>query len=181
MHPNGNNVVCSLRSATSTPRRVFLDVIRQRTHHYGLDKLNRTSSNWLSHGNRVGYLPSYWLRSLAVAARVTAAPQIDIPYSTLREWSPGGGLGIEVLLERDDLTEQDLVEFVKQISSGHDTVVAKIYSSKVAWEQEKDNNFGPEYKSDYLVYFVSKGGINEIRWMQEVGNFADKYGTKTPL
>jgi len=110
-----------------------------------------------------------------------AAPQINISYSTLREWSPGGGLGIEVVLEKDGLTEQDITGFVKQISSGHDAVVVKIYTSKAAWKQEQDNSFGPEYKSDYLVYFIRKGGTNEIRWMQEVGSFADKYGTKTQL
>ena len=120
----------------------------------------------------------------------SAAPQIDIAYSTLRKWSPNdaaAGLGLEIVLEQDDLAEKD-IDLIKQLSSGHDPVVIRVFTSKTAYEQEQANNFGPEYKSDHLLMYVKNGtgsgaysGFNEIRWMQEVGEFADKYGAKTQL
>lgn len=122
--------------------------------------------------------------------RNSPSPHVDIAYSTLRQWSPNDaarGLGLEIVLGQD-VTEQDLIDLVKQLSSGHDPVVIRVFTSETAYEQEKTNNFGPEYQSDYLLFYVKNGtgsgaysGFNEIRWMQEVGKFADKYGTKTQL
>ena len=127
----------------------------------------------------------------APESATSGAPEIDIAYSTLRKWSPDNasrGLGLEIVLEQDDVTEQDLIDLIKQLSSGHDPVVIRVFKSRTAYEQEQTNGFGPEYKSDYLLMYVKNGtgsgaysGFNEIRWMQEVGEFADKYGAKTQL
>ena len=64
----------------------------------------------------------------------------------------------------------------------------RVFTSETAYVQEKTNNFGPEYQSDYLLMYVKNrtgsgpySGFNEILWMQEVGEFADKYGMKTQL
>ena len=112
--------------------------------------MNTKASNArLQVGHYIAAVPASLMLSMILAC---AAPEIDIPYSTLRKWSPNNaarGLGLEIVLEQEDVTEQDLINLIKQLSSGHDPVVIRVFKSKTAYEQEQTNDFGPEYKSDY--------------------------------
>lgn len=120
-----------------------------------------------------------------------AEPEVSLQFSFLRQWKPNderNGYGADILLKEnlENLEEGDLVAFVRELTKGHDPANVRIFSSRVAYEQEKNNNYGPEYKSDYVLFYVKNEtrrgayrGLNEIRWMQEVGKFSGKYGKKT--
>ena len=118
-------------------------------------------------------------------------PEVSLQFSILRQWKPNdepNGYGAEILLEEkiDGLEEGDLVAFVRELARDHDPANIRIFSSREAYNQEQSNDYGPEYKSDYLLFYVKNEtrrgayrGLNEIRWMQEVGKFSGKYGKKT--
>ena len=60
----------------------------------------------------------------------TTSPEQPANYSIIREWNPNdipNSLGVEILLE-DDLTLEELVSFVKSLSSDYDPVVVQIYT-----------------------------------------------------
>jgi hypothetical protein len=97
------------------------------------------------------------------------------------------GFGADILL-KDDVSERDLVSLIKQLAGSHDPVVIRVYTSRTAYDQEQNGNYGPEYDSDYILFYVKNfsrmgayRGCNEIRWMQEVGKFSSKFGTKSEL
>ena len=118
------------------------------------------------------------------------APQVESMsgFTYLRKFKPNNiqnGYGADILL-KDDLSEQELVSFVKRLAGSHDPVVIRIFTSRIAYAQEQSDNYGPEYDSDYILFFVrnlsGRGAYrncNEIRWMQATGQFSAKFGTKT--
>jgi hypothetical protein len=118
------------------------------------------------------------------------APQVESKsgFTYLRKFKPNNiqnGYGADILL-KDGLSEQELVSFVKRLAGSHDPVVIRIFTSRIAYAQEQNNNYGPEYDSDYILFFVrnlsGRGAYrncNEIRWMQATGQFSAKFGTKT--
>ncbi|GAJ05393.1 unnamed protein product [marine sediment metagenome] len=109
-------------------------------------------------------------------------------FTYLREFKPNNiqkGYGADILLE-DELSEQELVSFVKHLAGSHDPVLIRIFTSRIAYDQEQNDNYGPEYDSDYILFYVKNfsgsgayRGCNEIRWMQATGKFSSKFGTKT--
>lgn len=117
-------------------------------------------------------------------------PQIESgsDFAYLRLFKPNNiqnGYGADILL-KDELSEQELVSFVKGLAGSHDPVVIRIFTSHTAYAQEHTGNYGPEYDSDYILFYVrnfsDRGayrGCDEIRWMQATGKFSSKAGTKT--
>jgi len=116
--------------------------------------------------------------------------KVTPPYEILKSWRPNNeptGYGAEILLNMD-YTEAEIISFVKQLATGHDPVVIRIFTSRNAYEQEQTGNYGPAYKSDYILFYVKNTtgrgayrGFNEIRWMQEVGKYSSKFGLKTRM
>ena len=116
--------------------------------------------------------------------------KVTPPYEILRSWRPNNeakGYGAEILLNLD-YSEAELISLVKQLATGHDPVVIRIFTSRNAYEQEQTGNYGPAYKSDYILFYVKNTtgrgayrGFNEIRWMQEVGKYSSKFGSKTRM
>lgn len=114
-----------------------------------------------------------------------------LTYKTLRRWSPNNSanaLGMEILIGSDDVTEEQLKALLRRLSEGYDPAVILIYTSQEAYDQDKSMNYGSEYKRGYLLFFVRNttgrgvyAGANEIRWFQEIGRFASKFGTTTPM
>ena len=111
-----------------------------------------------------------------------------VQFAYLRQFKHGkvqNGFGADVLL-KDDLSERELIALVKQLAGSHDPVLIRIFTSRLAYNQERNNKYGPEYNSDYILFYVKNfsslpayRGSNEIRWMQETGKFSSKFGTKT--
>ena len=109
-------------------------------------------------------------------------------FTHLRLFKPNNiqnGYGAVILL-KDELSEQELVSFVKRLAGFHDPVVIRIFTSRIAYAQELNENYGQEYDSDYILFYIKNfsgrgafKGCNEIRWMQETGKFSSKFGTKT--
>jgi len=123
--------------------------------------------------------------------KATVEPEMSLAsHTVLRQWKPNDhpkGYGAEILLT-EDLSEADLIAFIKKLSKGHDPVNIRIFSSPAAYEAEKNDDFGEVYARGYILFYVKnltgKGayrGLNEIRWMQEEGKFSSKFGTKTKL
>jgi hypothetical protein len=117
-------------------------------------------------------------------------PQVEsMPrFTHLRRFKPNNiqnGYGADILL-KDELSEKELVSLLKRLAGSHDPVVIRIFTSHIAYAQEQNDNYGPEYDSDYILFFVrnlsGRGAYrncNEIRWMQATGKFSVKFGTKT--
>ena len=113
-----------------------------------------------------------------------------INYSILREWKPNqnpNGLGLDILLE-DDLEKDELISFIKDLSKGKDPIAINVYISKAAYEQGEEalrqrnsNLLGDEWKRGFLLVYLKSGGLNEIRWMQQVGKFSHLYGKTTKI
>ena len=113
--------------------------------------------------------------------------EIPLPkFTYLRKWKPNNapaGLGADILLQQE-LSEEHIVAFIKRLSGSHDPVLIRIFTSETAYRDEDAKT--PEFKSDYILFYVKNGtgrgayrGFNEIRWMQEVGKFSGRFGTKT--
>ncbi|MBN2593407.1 MAG: hypothetical protein JXA81_07865 [Sedimentisphaerales bacterium] len=68
-------------------------------------------------------------------------------FTYLRKWRPNNiqnGYGADILLN-GELSEQELVSFVKRLAGSHDPVIIRIFTSRIAYAQEQNNNYGPEY------------------------------------
>ena len=125
------------------------------------------------------------------AAKPAVAPNASAAgHTVLRQWKPNhnpDGYGAEILLNRD-LNEADLVALVRRWSKGHDPVNILIFSSRAAYEAAKNDQFGEAFARGYILFYVKNlsgrgayRGFNEIRWMQEKGKFAAKFGTKAKM
>ncbi len=114
-----------------------------------------------------------------------------INFDKLREWNPNDdsqAIGLEILVSKDDVTEESIINLVKSITSNTQKSVVKIYQNRQAWEEEQSGNYTDVYNQDYLAVYVKNlsdsgayRGFNEIRWMQEEGDLQDLFGTKTKL
>ena len=130
--------------------------------------------------------------SLSIQSNSDTGNSSDIAYEILREWKPNkkpDGLGMEILLEDQDLTEPELVNFIKQISKGHDPVSISVFLTRAAYEvTPAQENYEDIYDRGHLLSYVKNTsiqgafqGFNEIRWMQRQGVFAYKSGSVTEL
>ncbi len=123
---------------------------------------------------------------ISTAKKIDSYETVSPEFIFLRRWKPSdarNGFGADVLLQQD-LTEQHLVAFVKQLAGKHDPVIIRVWTSRTAWQDE--DAITPEFKSDYILFYVKNStgrggyrGFNEIRWMQEVGKYSHNYGKKT--
>ena len=123
---------------------------------------------------------------ISTAKKISSYETVSPEFVFLRKWNPNdirNGFGADVLLQQD-LTEQQLVEFIKKLAGKHDPVIIRVWTSRTAW-QDKDAKT-PEFKSDYILFYVKNStgtgayrGFNEIRWMQEIGKFSYNFGKKT--
>ncbi|MCK5412829.1 MAG: hypothetical protein KAI57_00455 [Candidatus Pacebacteria bacterium] len=114
-----------------------------------------------------------------------------INFDKLREWNPDDdihAIGLEILVSKDDVTEENIVKLAESIASNTQKAVVKIYQNRQAWEEEQSRNYTDVYNQDYLAFYVKNltnsnayRGFNEIRWMQEKGDLQDLFGTKTKL
>ena len=113
-----------------------------------------------------------------------------VQHTKLRTWRPDknpAGYGADLLVTQS-VTKNQLIALIKQLSQGHDPVVIRIFTSREAYDAEKNEQYGDIYAKGYILFYVKNGtgqgayrGFNEIRWMQEKGKFADKFGAKTKL
>ncbi len=116
----------------------------------------------------------------------TQEPTIE--YSVLRQWQPNNdprGLGLEILVS-GDATEDQLVELIRTLSTGHDPVLIRAHGSDEAYQAEQNETYGDVWETGYLLFYVKNltgrgafSGFNEIRWMQQEGNLPHKMGEKT--
>ena len=82
--------------------------------------------------------------------------------------------------------EDQLVDLIRTLSTGHDPVNIKAYNSQEAYQQEQIGAYGDAWETGYLLFYVKNltgrgafSGFNEIRWMQQEGNLPQKMGEKT--
>ena len=122
-----------------------------------------------------------------------------IAYSVLRQFKPRNAsnpdawpdsLGLVILVDAEGLTEETLIRLLDHIAAERSVVNVSIYTSRNAYEQvenvQSGETIGPEGKAGFILVYIRNtttsghlAGANEIRWMQEVGPFAEKYGTVT--
>jgi hypothetical protein len=119
-------------------------------------------------------------------------------FSFLRQWKPDNmpnGFGADILL-KSDLNQKEIISFIEFLTTEFITyantedapILIRLWSSKLAYEQDQERDFGDEFRQGFLVFYVKnltgKGaynGFNEIRWMQEKGRFSDIFGTVTRI
>lgn len=120
----------------------------------------------------------------------TLEPELEqaVKFSIITQWQPDenpNGFGADILLE-EDLTQEQLIDFVKDLSSDYDPILIRIYTSQQAYDQEQSEEYGDEWREGYVIFYVKNltgegaySGYNEIRWMQEIGEFAHLFGQVT--
>jgi hypothetical protein len=111
-------------------------------------------------------------------------------YEILRQWQPNDmrdGLGLELLMGAD-ADEGEIVSLIKELSKGKDPVLINIYTDRKVYEDAKKNiyeeSFDRHFILAYIKNYTNRGifqGVNEIRWMQEVGKFSHLFRTATRL
>lgn len=111
-----------------------------------------------------------------------------INYSFIDEWKPNdnpNGFGADILL-KDDLGKDELINFVQYLGSNKDPVLIRIWTSQTAYDQDEKAEYGNEFREGYVLFYVKNmtgeglyWGKNEIRWMQEIGEFSDLFGQVT--
>lgn len=116
-----------------------------------------------------------------------------LDHDTLRAWKPNdavNGLGAEILLRQDidEISEDQLLSFIRRLAGDHDPVLIRVYTSQEAYAAEREQTYGPAYDEGYILFYIKNltgrgayGGRNEVRWMQESGRFAARFGEATPL
>lgn len=114
----------------------------------------------------------------------------NVNYKILRQWKPNNasnGFGAEILL-LDKLDQNELIKFVNGLSNSNDPVKINIYTSQASYDAEINQTYGEEYSKGFLLVYIKNGtnkgaykGVNEIRWMQEIGRFSKLFGTKTKI
>jgi hypothetical protein len=123
------------------------------------------------------------------ASSEPAAPGPElVEHTVLRSWKPDRkpqAYGADLLVA-PDVSEEGLRKLVRELSRGHDPVNIRVFSSRPAYDAEKNEQYGDAYARGYILFYVKNKtgtgayrGCDEIRWMQEKGKFADKFGTKT--
>ena len=117
----------------------------------------------------------------------------SIQYKVLRSWNPNNdnlAIGMDILIDKKNISEEAIKRLIAEIvGSQVELANILIFSSRNAWvEGQRGSGFTDDYKKNYIAFYVKnstqKGaytGFNEIRWMQEVGKLASKYGSKTKI
>ena len=162
---------------------VFLLLLACSEQKVGYDRQLESELKRASH-----YLPpDSQLRRLKARDSAAKAPP---KYSVMRSWKPNGdprGLGLEIVVDGSP-TEAQLVSLVKVLSGASDPVFIGAYTSRAAYERSRGS--GPAASdaiaSGLIFTFVKNttgagayAGFNEIRWMQERGRYASRFGTRT--
>lgn len=113
---------------------------------------------------------------------------VNYDYEIMSEWKPhnkSNGLGLDLVLneQESDLIKEDLISFIKNLSKDNDPVAIRVYLSEKAYNDVKNNNYTYEFDHGYLLYYIknNSNNANEIRWMQEKGDFSDLFGTQTEI
>lgn len=131
------------------------------------------------------------VHSTTAPAEISTEPSLQ--YEVLREWKPNqaaNGFGAEILLLDDieTVSEDELVTFVESLAGDHDPVSIRVFSSAEAYKAEQAETYGEPYAAGYILMYVRNktgrgayGGFDEIRWMQQTGPFAEKFGETTKL
>lgn len=106
---------------------------------------------------------------------------LAIPHDTLRAWRPGqrpNAFGAEILVHRDEsaLTDSALVAFSRALARDHNPVTLLLYTSREAYDEAKNETYGAAYYRGLVANFQRHGNREEIRWLQQVGQFADRDG-----
>lgn len=169
--------------------------------HRGAEGFARLRSGAARRRERTGCIPLIVLTVVVIAIVVVwtqrssapvpaREPTVALKYTILRQWLPDNtpnGYGAELLLEQD-VTEQELILFLKRLGEGKDPVLIKIYTTRKAYEEELSGTYTTEYDRGYLLSYIRKRAgrgayarVNEIRWMQKEGPFSHLYGQTTPL
>lgn len=114
-----------------------------------------------------------------------------VVYDVLRSWNPDSdpnAIGMEILINPDDVSKENIVNLVQKIADNKSKAVIKIYQDKKAWQGEQKGVYGDIFDAGYLVFYVKNTtgsgayrGFNEIRWMQELGNLEELFGTNMQL
>jgi hypothetical protein len=98
-----------------------------------------------------------------------------------------GGYGAEILVSGSP-NEDALTTLVKGLAAKHDPVLIRVFSSRAAYDAEKNEKYGKAYSTGYLLFYVKNltgsgpyGGRNEIRWMQETGQLESLFGETTKM
>jgi hypothetical protein len=108
-----------------------------------------------------------------------------IPYTVLREWNPDKdpkAVGLEIAISPDDVTTENVVALVKDLSKNTETAFIGVYDSKEAWQAGQNEIYGTVYKNGYIGMLTKRGSvINQIRWFQEEGPVSDKFGSVTNI
>jgi len=114
------------------------------------------------------------------------APKLPA-YEVLRAWEPDRNpraIGRDLLVS-GEVTEDELVALIKAITDGYDPAIVRVVTSARAFEYLMDSSLDtPDYaREEYILYYMKdhSKGFNELRWFQESGPFAEKFGTTTQL
>lgn len=114
-------------------------------------------------------------------------------YTIKREWKPNNiknSLGLDIVLTEGEskITKDGIVTFLNDLSKDKSVVSINVCLTEEAHEENINGIYGSAFKKGFLLVYdkniTEKGsyaGLNEIRWMQEEGKFADLLGTVTSL
>ncbi len=118
-----------------------------------------------------------------------------LTYEVLKgPWHPyeaATGLGLEILIP-ESATQEGIIQLLRQLSAARDPVSIRVWTSRIAYENEMRNLYGSSYDDLYarhLICMYTKNltvrraffGSNEIKWIQEKGKFAHLQGQTTPM
>ncbi len=153
----------------------------------------RASDNFESDGNLAMMHPQEYQEGVTADSISPIRPPSSVSFSYLRSWKPHNdvrGFGAEVLL-KDDLSEEELVAFVKFLTNEYDPVYLRIWLSEEAYRQDHAGVIdSPQLRSGLVLIYhrftnypssVFFGHGDEIAWEQEVGKFSHKYGQRTKI
>lgn len=89
----------------------------------------------------------------------------------------GSTLNADILLQQN-LSEQEMINFVKYLTHDKDIVILNIFTSKAAYRDVYCETRHSE--TDYILSYIKnltnrrhpKSGVNQISWMQKIGPFS---------
>ncbi len=92
-----------------------------------------------------------------------------LPYQTLRQWSPGGGIGMDILVPEKTTKEQvlELARFIRADYDAEPFIYVFIFDSKTAWQHRDDEAYPQKvYMRHFLATVMrnTKTGFDEIKW-----------------
>jgi len=102
-------------------------------------------------------------------ARDPSPKPAHLPYQTLRQWSPGGGIGMDILVPEKTTKEQvlELARFIRADYDDEPFIYVFMFDSKTAWQHREDDKYP---QKEYLRHFLatitrnSKTGFDKIEW-----------------